>query len=233
MWGPSVQKILLRCKSLEDARNVKQFIEAELPYEVIPSFDHRDVEYVLKSKSIHLIMLQTGILVGDDIKYVQYLRGLGFAQPVLILTDNVGATNVELNAEKHKIYFLERPFEMRCLKGLTRKLLVTKVVPRQEFRRFRTNVVATMETFISGERYDTFMFNLSKGGAYFESSKKPAVSIGDLLRVKVSLDGMDRDHHMHGRVVWTTPKGPTAGGYGLGVKFIKSTDIYRKLLDKV
>jgi Tfp pilus assembly protein PilZ len=122
---------------------------------------------------------------------------------------------------------------MRCLKGLARKLMVTKAVPRQEFRRFRTNVSATLETFISGEKYNSQMFNLSKGGAYFESSKKPAVSVGDLLRLKVSLGDVDRDHHMHGRIVWTTPKGITAGGYGIGVKFLKSTDIYRKLLDRV
>jgi Tfp pilus assembly protein PilZ len=228
-----MQKILLRCKSLEDARTVKNYLETELPYEVMPSFDSRDVEYILKTKPMHLVILQTGILVSEDIKYVQHLRGLGFQHPVLVLTDKIGPVNIESSAEKHKLYFLERPFEMRCLKGLTRKLLATRTVPCQEFRRFRTNVHAVMETFISGDKYDTHMFNLSMGGAYFESSKKPQVSIGDLLRLKVSLNDMDRDHHMHGRVVWMTPKGPTAGGYGLGVKFIKSTDIYRKLLDRV
>jgi Tfp pilus assembly protein PilZ len=228
-----MQKLLLRCKSLEDARSVKAFIESELPYEVIPAFDQKDVEYILKTKPVQLVLLQTGVLVGDDIRYVQTLRGNGFNQPVLVLTDNVGSTDVELIASKHKIYFLERPFEMRSLKGLTRKLMQTKVVPRQAFRRFRTNVGATVETFISGDSYDLFMFNLSKGGAYFESAKKPQLAIGDLLRVKVSLGETQRDHQMHGRVVWTTPKGPTAGGYGIGVKFIKSTDIYRKLLDKV
>lgn len=228
-----MQKMLLRCKSIDDARLVKNYIESELAYEVLMSFDNRDVEYTLKNKSIHLVVLQSGLLVDQDIAYTQHLRGIGYQAPVLIVTDSIGRTNIDFNAEKYKIYFLERPFEMRCLKGLTRKLMATKVVPRQEFRRFRTNVSATLETFISGEKYNSHMFNLSKGGAYFESTKKPAVGIGDLLRLKVSLGDVERDHNMHGRIVWTTPKGMTAGGYGIGVKFLKSTDIYRKLLDKM
>lgn len=59
------------------------------------------------------------------------------------------------------------------------------------------------------------------------------MGVGDLLRLKVHLDDMERDHHIHGRIVWTTHKGHAAGGYGLGIKFMKGTDIYRNLLDKV
>lgn len=226
-------KMLLRCRSIEDARVIKNYVENELPYEVLLSLDHRDVEYTLKNRSIQLVILQTGVTVEQDLTYVQHLRGIGYQAPVLVLTNSLGRTDVEHNAEKHKIYFLERPFEMRALKGLARKLMVTKVVPRQEYRRYRTNVEAQLETFITGDKYTSQMFNLSMGGAYFELAKKPQVGIGDLLRLKVKMGAEGKMHNMHGRIVWTTAKGMTAGGYGLGVKFLKSSDIYRKLLDKV
>jgi Tfp pilus assembly protein PilZ len=228
-----MQRVLLSCKSVDDARFLKNYIETELPYEVILSFDQKGIEAAIKAKNIHLMMLQTGNLAVQDIAYARTLRQMGFNYPMLMITDALGKTNVEEVNEKHKIYFLERPFELRTLKGLARKLMVARAVPQQLFRRYRTNLSATLETFISGDKYHTHMFNLSRGGAYFETNKKPTVQVGDLLRLKVNLADMERQHSIHGRVVWTTHKGHAAGGYGLGLKFMKSTDIYRNLLDKV
>jgi len=228
-----MQRVLLNCKSIDDARFLKNYIETELPYEVILSFDQKGIEAAIKAKNIHLLMLQTGNLAAQDIAYARTIRAMGFNYPLLMITDALGDLNIEEVNEKHKIYFLERPFELKTLKGLAKKLMVTRVVPQQVFRRYRTNLSATLETFISGDKYHTHMFNLSKGGAYFEMNKKPTVAIGDLMRLKVHLSDMEREHHVHGRIVWTTHKGHAAGGYGLGIKFMKSTDIYRNLLDKV
>lgn len=228
-----MQRVLLSCKSVNDARFLKNYIETELPFEVLLSFDQKEIEFNLKTKNIHLLLMQTGNLANQDIAYAQSLRKVGYNYPMLMITDQIGETNIEELHEKHKIYFLERPFELKTLKGLARKLMVAKTVPQQVFRRYRTNLLATVETFISGEKYESHMFNLSRGGAYFEMAKKPVVAIGDLLRLKVHLTDVEREHHVHGRVVWSTHKGHSAGGYGLGVKFMKSTDIYRNLLDKV
>ena len=228
-----MQRVLLSCKSVDDARFLKSYIETELPFEVVLTFDQKGIETAIKAKGIHLLMLQTGNLAEQDIAYARSIRQLGFNYPLLMITDSVGNLNVDEVNEKHKIYFLERPFELKSLKGLARKLMVARTVPQQVFRRYRTNLSATLETFVSGEKYHSHMFNLSRGGAYFEANKKPAVAVGDLLRLKVHLSDVDRDHHVHGRVVWTTHKGHAAGGYGLGIKFMKSTDIYRNLIDKV
>ena len=228
-----MQRVLLSCKSIDDARFLKNYIETELPFEVILTFDHKGIEAAVKAKNIHLMMLQTGNLAEQDLAYAKQIRTLGFNYPMLMITDALGNLNVDEMNEKHKVYFLERPFELRTLKGIARKLMVSRQVPQQIFRRYRTNLSATLETFISGERFSSHMFNLSRGGAYFEMNKKPAVAIGDLLRLRVTLQDMEREHHVHGRVVWTTHKGHAAGGYGIGLKFMKTTDIYRNLLDKV
>lgn len=228
-----MQRVLLSCKSIEDARFLKTYIETELPYEVFLGLDTNEIETALKAKNIHLLMLQSGNLAKQDIAYALQVRNNGFNYPILMITDSIANLKVDELNDRHRIYFMERPFELKTLKGLARKLMVAKTVPQQVFRRYRTNISATLETFISGDKFITHMFNLSRGGAYFELPKKPNVGIGDLLRLKVHLNDMERDHNVHGRVIWTTHKGHAAGGYGLGIKFMKSTDIYRKLLDRV
>lgn len=228
-----MQRVLLCCKSIDDARVLKNYIETELPYEVIVSFDQQGLEAAIKAKNIHLIILQTGNLAVQDVAYARNIRGLGFQHPLLMVTDTIGDIKIDEISQKHRIYFLERPFELKTFKGLAKKLMMTKAVPQQSCRRYPTNLSAVLETFISGEQFPTHMFNLSKGGAYFETSQRMAVNVGDLVRLKVHLSDMDREHHVHGRVVWTTHKGHSAGGYGIGLKFMKTTDIYRNLLEKV
>lgn len=228
-----MQRVLLSCKSVDDARFLKNYIETELPYQVVLSFDQKGIESAVKAKSIHLMLLQTGNLAAQDVAYARTIRQMGYAYPILMITDAIGSMNIEEISEKQRVYFLERPFELKALKGLARKLMVSKAVPQQLYRRYRTNLSATLETFISGDKYHTHMFNLSRGGAYFELNKRPTVSVGDLLRLKVHLADMEREHHIHGRVVWTTHRGHAAGGYGMGIRFMKSTDIYRSLLDRV
>jgi hypothetical protein len=122
---------------------------------------------------------------------------------------------------------------MKTFNGLTRKLLTTISVPQQQHRRYKTRQTAQLETFITGERYTTEMLNLSMGGAYFEAPEKPAIGVGDLLRLKIPGSAGSPERNIHGRIIWTTHKGPVLGGYGLGVKFIKSNDMYRQLMDKV
>lgn len=228
-----MQRVLVCCRSINDSELIKGYLEAKLPYEVLIANDSRGVDGALRATNIHLLLMQTGNLAIEDIAYAQRLRKEGFSYPLLVITNAVGSSNIEELHDKHRITFLERPFEVATLVGLVRKLMVTRSAHQQIFRRYRTNLMATLETFISGERFETHMFNLSRGGAYFELGKRPSVGVGDLLRLRVHLSDVSREHNIHGRVVWTTHKGHAAGGYGIGIKFMKGADIYRNLLDRV
>lgn len=228
-----MQKVLLDCRSLEDARILKNYIERELPYEAVLSFDPAETNSIIGNKSVHLLVIQTAVLREMDMERIRSIRENGYSYPILTITDRIGDLSVAMLADKYKAYFLEKPFELKTFKGLTRKLMTAKQVPQQQHRRYRTRQSALLETFITGESFSTEMFNLSMGGAYFELAKKPGVAVGDLLRMKIPTGIQDKEHHIHGRIVWTTHKGPALGGYGLGVKFIKSNDMYRQLIDKV
>jgi hypothetical protein len=229
----AVQKVLLDCRSLEDARILKNYIERELPFEPILSFDPAETSSIIGNRAVHLLVLQTGSLRESDLHRIRMIRESGYTYPILTVADRLSDVSVSIYAEKYKAYFMEKPYELKTFKGLVRKLMTAKAVPQQQHRRYRTRQTAQLETFITGESFQTEMFNLSMGGAYFELTKRPTLGVGDLLRVKIPIVEQDKEHSIHGRIVWTTHKGPAIGGYGLGVKFIKSNDMYRQLIDKV
>lgn len=228
-----MQRILIKCDFRLDAQEIKTYLEAELPYEISLAYSHLEMEGSLKEKPTHLLILQTGASMNKDIQYVQAIRQHGFAHPILLITNSLGNLEFDVFSEKYKAYFLERPFEMRALKGLTRKLMVMKTVTQQVHRRYRTQQNAMLEPFVNSDRLESRMYNLSVGGAYFEFTKRPELRIGDLTRVKIPLSNVNREHTINGRVVWTTHRGHSGGGFGVGVRFMKNNDVYRHLLEKV
>jgi len=227
-------KILLHSPSVSEATQIKTLIEKHLPYEMLMSFNVRDTEDMLTSRSIQALFYDTQSFSAADFQFARELRVLGFTQPILIM-----ATAKEMEAylklaEKHKIHFLEKPFEFKALRGIARKIMVQRSLQQQMYRRFRTDQTAEVETFVSGSSFTSQMFNLSKGGAYCEFTDRPGeLSVGDLVRLSVSLGDMHREYTMNARVVWTTRKGSYSGGYGAGVKFVKNADIYRHLMEKM
>ena len=228
-----MQRILIKCNYRADAVEMLNYLEAELPYEISMAQSQLELEGALNEKPTHLLILQTGSAMTKDIQYVQTLRQQGFAHPILLLTGSLGNLAFDVFSEKYKAFFLERPFEMRALKGLARKLMVMKTVTQQIHRRYRTQQAATIESFATADQIESRMYNLSVGGAYFEFTKKPDLRIGDLTRVKIPLANMNREHIVTGRVIWTTLRGHSGGGFGVGVRFMKTHDAARQISEKV
>lgn len=228
-----MQRLLLEFSNLEDARLVKKDFEKELPFEVTAALNSRETNKILSNKSVQLIVYQTKEFGDTQVDRIHELRRGGYSYPILVILDRANSMAERFSTEEARVVFMEKPFDLRTLRGLTRKLMTSRKVSRQQFRRYRTNQKVSIETFISGENVETRMFNLSMGGAYFEVGKKPGLGVGELLRLKFQLDQVEKEHQIHGRIIWTTPKGHSGGGYGIGVKFIKHEDIYRHLLQNV
>ncbi len=228
-----MQKLLLEFSNLDEARLVKRDFEKELPFEVFNSAQKEETNQVLDKRSIQLIIAQSRDFQQPEADRILELRSLGYTYPILYIVDRSSSLSERFSSEEARVVFIEKPFELRTLRGLARKLMTARAVSKQQFRRFPTNQTVYLENFASGENIETSMFNLSKGGAYFEVDKKPGLGVGELLRLKFHLDQVDKEHQIHGRVIWTTPKGHSSGGYGIGVKFIKQEDIYRHLLQSV
>lgn len=229
-----MQKILLHSPSTNDAYMMKSFLEKRLPYAIELAHSNKQMEEIIANRPIQLVIYDTAQFTGQEFQYLRDIRGLGYSYPFLILSNNQGSEALLAQAAKNKMHFLDKPYEFKALRGMTRKLMVQRSIQQQMHRRFRTQIQAKMETFIHGESFETQMFNLSKGGAYCEfSGASNVLGIGDLVRLRVNLEDLQRDYTLTARVVWTTRKGAYSGGHGAGLRFVKSGDIYRHLLEKV
>lgn len=228
-----MQKLLLNYRDLKQAELLKSFLESRLPYEILLSSDPRETEVTITSKAIHLVLYETKSFSSTDFQFTKEIRSLGYSYPILVLSESIGFEEFFQVADKNKVHFLEKPFEPKALSGIVRKLMTTRQIPQQMFRRFKTNQTSMVETYLSGEALNGQMFNLSVGGAYFEFPKKPNLVTGDLVRLKVNLEDISREYAVHARVIWTTHKGAYSGGPGCGMKFVKGQEIYKQLMEKV
>src|SRR5690606_24744522 len=114
------------------------------------------------------------------------------------------------------VHLLAEPYYEKNLIGIVRKLLISKRVPKQMYRRFNTNQIAEVEELSSGASVLTSMYNLSKGGAYCEFEAADSLSVGDYIRMKVAIPDTNSEYTFNAKVVWTTPKGRFSGRFGCG-----------------
>jgi Tfp pilus assembly protein PilZ len=232
--GDHMQKLLIHSQgNSEHGEQIRGFLETRLPYEVSISYDLKQTQTILNQRSIQLLLFETNRFSDPDLQLVKDLRNDGFIYPLLIVGEAIEVPNLLTSIDKLKSCFLAKPFEYKSLKGVVQKLMASRTVPQQMHRRFRTQQNAVIEPYLTGDTITTKMFNLSVGGAYFEIDGQQRVSVGDLVRLKVNLNDVLREHCVNARVVWTTRKGTNGVGAGIGVRFIKGHDIYRQLIDKV
>lgn len=228
-----MQRLLIHCQSnLQLGEEIKNFIQSRLPYDVTLSSSRNATVEAITQRAVHMLLYETTKFVESDLQYIRDLRQQGYFYPTLIVADTAEIPGFVNVSEKLKCHLLLKPFEYKALRGITQKLMLSRNLPQQMHRRFHTQQKAVLETYFTGEVITSQMFNLSVGGAYFEFDGKPRVAVGDLVRLKVSLYDVSREHSVNARVVWTTRKG-IQGGTGIGVRFIKGDDIYRQLMDKV
>ena len=134
-----MQKLLLEFNNLEDMRVVKKDFERELPFEVIPALNPRETNRALSNKSIQLIVMQSKQFRQPEMDRVHELRKLGYSYPLLIIQDHMTPLAERMAEEDSKIVFLDKPFELRTLRGITRKLLTSRSLSKQQFKRYHTN----------------------------------------------------------------------------------------------
>ena len=227
-----MQKILVISESTQVSSDMKRILEEQLPYAVFTAFDIPSARTQLDSKVFNLTVIDQAEVTDNMMKLIDWLRTTSYSFPILIHTEKVPPQLLGKLNLLHDIHMLIKPTVDKSIIGLVRKLLVAKRVPKQQYRRFNTNQIAQMEALSSGDSLLTSMYNLSKGGAYFEYDGHAPLTIGDLCRVKVFISDTNNEFTFNAKVVWTTPKGRFSGRTGCGIKFVNSKDTYRSLLSK-
>lgn len=228
-----MQKLLFYSTSNEGLGFYLDSVERKLAVQSTVVKHENALRSRLDEKIFHLIVLDLNALQGSVISLIHEIRDRGFNIPVLVVAGSAKAENIMELHHMPQVHLIVRPFHEKAFLGIIRKLLVSKAVPKQVYRRFNTNQIAQIERLSSGDEVLTSMYNLSKGGAYCEFDSNEALAVGDVVRMRVALNDLNSQHTFNAKVVWTTRKGKFSGRFGCGIRFVNSKDIHRMLLSKV
>lgn len=157
------------------------------------------------------------------------LRGAGYKGPVLVSSKPNGAQALKTLRAQDAVVYLEKPFENKDLIGIVNKMLTARAVAQRVHRRFNTDQAAEIEFYGRNDRYISRVCNLSKGGAYLETSIGAAIRVGDMMRVTLELKDVNRTYTMPARVVWTR-RSAERGDTGVGVEFVGTPDVRKTLI---
>lgn len=177
-------------------------------------------------EAVDLVFLNFQDWNRTEFSYLLALRESGYMGPVIVMAKSNVAEAMKTIRTMEAITFIEKPFESRDLIGITKKTLLRGEVAQRIYRRYETDEKAEVEFLGVNHRFESKMRNLSKGGAYLEVAENAVIKIGDILKVRLELDELNRIYTMPAKVVWTG-QSSTQSGQGVGVEFIGRGDVKR------
>jgi DNA-binding NtrC family response regulator len=214
-------KILLISRAGEETNTLKRELKRQETYSVdLATTPNQAIDTITQDR-VDLVIFNTEIFTKKKLQLSNDIKELGQNFPVLILANSVMADTFHELEKTMGTVFLEKPFDIKDLFGLTEKLVGGRDVHQRIFRRFQTNQEASFARPPAMDLETTIRIrNLSQGGAYFEYEGRPNVTVGDQIFMDIPLQQLSRRYRMKAKVVWTTP--PTAiGRNGLGVEFVR------------
>ncbi len=162
-----------------------------------------------------------------DVQMITDLRAGGYQGPLLVTAKpDVDGLYLDLR-NLSGVAFLEKPFEVKDVVGIVRKMLHARKVAHQVHRRYPTSQDAEVEAG-GGKKLMTRVRNLSRGGAYLEFLTPAPVKIGDTVLVKLELNELNRTYTLPAKVVWTSRA--SGRGAGIGVEFTGRGDVKSAIL---
>jgi Tfp pilus assembly protein PilZ len=194
--------------------------------------DFDEIPFRIKNLEFHLIVCNLGVLDEGKIGLVARARELGFHGPILMLAKIPTQALVKKVADLVAVVHLEKPFENKDLQGVCMKFLSEIDVGQRTYRRYYTNQKAEVALDGTQSHVASRVFNMSKGGAYFEGSEIGAYKVGDVVSMRIRLQEVSREYKVSGKIVWTTPKGIWTGNYGVGVEFLHADHMSQAIVFK-
>lgn len=150
--------------------------------------------------------------------HLEELKRIGYRGPILVIAKGDVSKAVRIAKATPGLVFLEKPFEMKDLLGIIRKMLLARAVSQRVHRRFATSQDAEVSFSNGGGTIVSRVRNLSKGGAYLEFMQPAPIKVGELVNLKMELKDVNRSYTLHAKVVWTSRT--NTRGAGIGVEFV-------------
>lgn len=167
----------------------------------------------------------------NEMKYLYDLRTAGYSGPILVISKPSEKTTLRKLQAMKGVVFLEKPFIEKDLVGIVRKMLLEREVAQRIHRRFNTEEQAEVEICSTKDRYVSWMYNLSKGGAYLEFLTPAPVRAGDRVRMTIEIRQTKRVYTLPARIVWTHRNG-IRGGSAVGIEFTGAPDVRKSVIEE-
>ena len=189
---------------------------------VLQALDHR----------IGLVVLNLRLIRASHLHLVREIRTSGYSGWILMVGRAYGPDVVIKCKKMDNVHFIERPYEKEDLLGILRKIAKNNLVRQRVFRRFRTLQNTKLQSYMKDDAADGVIHNLSRGGAYIEGGSLAHFRVGELVKLHVNLNEMDKNYAVPARVVWLNEiKDKTQTGVGL--EFVRNDEVYKFLLNSM
>lgn len=149
--------------------------------------------------------------------------------PVILFTNKVTEESLKLARKYKKYYVLGRPYLSRDVLGIAYKMVHEEVPEQQLCRRYVTNQQTELQIVGEMDNIPARITNLSLSGCKISYGNGYSWSEGDLLKLDVPLDKLQKQHSVHAKVVWVERDASNE----MGVEFIPTEDVYSHLLANV
>ena len=95
--------------------------------------------------------------------------------------------------------------------------------------RYETDELAKIEVYGTETHSQARLKNLSYGGAFFMFSDPVNLENGDLVRVTIYLDSLNKRYSINGEVRWIESQDDQSG---FGIEFISYDKVFNKLIER-
>jgi hypothetical protein len=177
--------------------------------------------------SVGVVILNSAEWSDKEAQYLGDLKALEYQGPILIASKFTSLQLKSVPMADPRAVLLEKPFDIKDLRGIVRKMLLARAVAQRVHRRFVTSQDAQVEPFGRNESYLSRVRNLSRGGAYLEFVQAVPLRTGEMVRLKMALQDVNRTYLMPAKVVWT---GKDGNDKSVGVEFVGGGDVQKLIL---
>lgn len=185
-------------------------------------------QHYLQKNSTNLVVLYIEKLSFRVLDAINLVRKDDF--PALCLSENISAKYIEWADEYSNLMLLPFPAKKKEIIAISEKLIFSNKAYQRRHQRFDTNQSTRINHITNGFNSIGEIRNLSKTGALITLKDEELFQTGDLVRLDIPLEAINKEHNLHAKIVWKSEESMLRDKVELGVQFIQTDEVYKHLL---
>ena len=177
---------------------------------------------------LKLMLMDTGTINKMVFPFIVQIRKLGFSGPILVLGNPAAQFDLRELAQVNNVFQLGKPYSCEALTGLVKNTINIEKMRQRRDQRFNVRECATLEAYSSDFKVETIINNISRSGLRIEGNLE-GLRQGDLLRLHINFDKINKERTMSARVVWMQKDNDNKEQAGL--EFVSQKAVYKYLLN--